>query len=407
MIIGALLGEGWAAMRANRLRTLLTMLGMVFGVGAVIMMLAIGQGAQLMVNESIASMGSNLFIVLSGSTSSGGLRQGSGTVPTLTLADAQAISELPEIAAVAPTLSNNAQLIYASSNWSTQVSGTTPAYLDVREWPVISGEAFSDSDVRSATRVLLMGQTVARNLFGDENPVGKMVRVKNSPFLVLGILSSKGQSLDGRDQDDTVFVPITTAQRQLFGNQFPGMVRFVMVKAKSAEVMDRAEQSMNELLRTRHRIHPGQEDDFSVRNLTSVAQAAAGTTKAMSTMLGAIASVSLLVGGIGIMNIMLVSVTERTREIGIRMAIGARRRDILLQFLFEAVMISLAGSLIGVVIGIACAYFFSQFSGALVVVTLISVLLAFGVAVAVGVFFGFYPARKAANLKPIEALRYQ
>ncbi|WP_031437906.1 ABC transporter permease [Methylobacter tundripaludum] len=407
MIIGALLGEGWEAMRANRLRTLLTMLGMVFGVGAVIMMLAIGQGAQLMVNESIASMGSNLFIVLSGSTSAGGLRQGSGTVPTLTLADAQAIGELPEIASVAPTLPNNAQLIYASNNWSTQVSGTTPAYLDVREWPVISGEAFSDSDVRSATRVLLMGQTVARNLFGDENPVGKMVRVKNSPFLVLGILSSKGQSLDGRDQDDTVFVPITTAQRQLFGNQFPGMVRFVMVKAKSAEVMDKAERGMNELLKVRHRIHPGQEDDFSVRNLTAVAQAAAGTTKAMSTMLGAIASVSLLVGGIGIMNIMLVSVTERTREIGIRMAIGARKRDILLQFLFEAVMISLAGSFIGVVVGIACAYFFSRFNDALVVVTLSSVLLAFGVAVAVGVFFGFYPARKAADLKPIEALRFQ
>ncbi|WP_036304983.1 ABC transporter permease [Methylobacter tundripaludum] len=407
MIIGSLLGEGWEAMRANRLRTLLTMLGMVFGVGAVIMMLAIGQGAQLMVNESIASMGSNLFIVLSGSTSAGGLRQGSGTVPTLTLADAQAIGELPEIASVAPTLPNNAQLIYASNNWSTQVSGTTPAYLDVREWPVISGEAFSDSDVRSATRVLLMGQTVARNLFGDENPVGKMVRAKNSPFLVLGILSSKGQSLDGRDQDDTVFVPITTAQRQLFGNQFPGMVRFVMVKAKSAEVMDKAERGMNELLKVRHRIHPGQEDDFSVRNLTAVAQAAAGTTKAMSTMLGAIASVSLLVGGIGIMNIMLVSVTERTREIGIRMAIGARRRDILLQFLFEAVMISLAGSFIGVVVGIACAYFFSRFNDALVVVTLSSVLLAFGVAVAVGVFFGFYPARKAADLKPIEALRFQ
>lgn len=407
MIIGALLGEGWAAMRANRLRTLLTMLGMFFGVGAVIMMLAIGQGAQLMVNESIASMGSNLFIALSGSTTSGGLRQGSGTVPTLTLTDAQAISELPEIAAVAPSFPNNAQLIYASNNWSTQVSGTTPAFLEVREWPVISGEAFSDSDIRSATRVLLMGQTVVRNLFGDENPIGKMVRVKNSPFLVLGVLSSKGQSLDGRDQDDTVFVPITTAQRQLFGNQFPGMVRFIMVKAKSAEVMDRAERSMNELLRTRHRIRPGQEDDFTIRNLTAVAQAAAGTTKAMSTMLGAIASVSLLVGGIGIMNIILVSVTERTREIGIRMAIGARKRDILLQFLFEAVMISLAGSFIGVVVGIACAYFFSRFNDALVVVTLSSVLLAFGVAVAVGVFFGFYPARKAANLKPIEALRYQ
>lgn len=407
MIIGALLGEGWAAMRANRMRTLLTMLGMVFGVGAVIMMLAIGQGAQLMVNESIASMGSNLFIVLSGSTSAGGTRQGSGTVPTLTLTDAQAIGELPEIASFAPSFPNNAQLIYASNNWSTQVTGTTPAFFDVRDWPVVSGEAFKDSDVRSATRVLLMGQTVARNLFGSESPIGKMVRVKNSPFLVLGVLAPKGQSLDGRDQDDTVYIPITTAQRQLFGNLFPGMVRSIMVKAKSTEVMTRAEQSMTELLKLRHRIHEGQDNDFTVRNLTAVAQAAASTTEAMSAMLGAIASVSLLVGGIGIMNIMLVSVTERTREIGIRMAIGAKNRDILLQFLFEAVMISLAGSLIGAALGVTCAYFYSQFNDTLVVVTLSSVLLAFGVAAAVGIFFGFYPASKAANLKPIEALRYQ
>ncbi len=407
MIIGALLGEGWAAMYANRMRTLLTMLGMVFGVGAVIMMLAIGQGAQMLVNDSIASMGSNLFIVLSGSTSAGGIRQGSGTVPTLTLADSQAIGELPEIAAVAPNLFNTAQLIYASNNWSTQVSGTTPAVMEVRDMQVISGACFTDSDVRAATRVMLMGQTVVRNLFGDENPVGKMVRVKNSPFVVLGVLAAKGQSLDGRDQDDTVIIPITTAQRQLFGNQFPGMVRMILVKAKSAEIMSKAEQSMNELLNTRHRIHVGQENDFSVRNLTAVAQAAASTTEAMSTMLGAIASVSLLVGGIGIMNIMLVSVTERTREIGIRMAIGAKNSDILLQFLFEAVMISLAGSLIGAVLGVACAYFYSEINDTLVVVTLSSVLLAFGVAAAVGVFFGFYPARKAANLKPIEALRYQ
>ena len=407
MIISALLGEGWDAMRANRLRTLLTMLGMVFGVGAVIMMLAIGQGAQLMVSESIASMGSNLFIVLSGSTSAGGIRQGSGTVPTLTLTDAQALSELPEIEALAPSLPNNAQLIYASNNWSTQVTGTTPAYFDVREWPVSMGDAFSDSDVRSATRVILLGKTVANNLFGDENPVGKMVRVKNSPFLVMGVLASKGQSLDGRDQDDTVFVPITTAQRQLFGNQFPGMVRMIMVKAKSADVMNKAELNMIELLKIRHRIHEGQDNDFSVRNLAAVAQAAASTTQAMSTMLGAIASVSLLVGGIGIMNIMLVSVTERTREIGIRMAIGAKNSDILLQFLFEAVMISLVGSLIGVLIGIGSAYLFSRFNDATVVITLSSVLLAFGVAAAVGVFFGFYPARKAANLKPIEALRFQ
>ena len=407
MIIGALMGEGWAAMRANRMRTLLTMLGMVFGVGAVIMMLAIGQGAQLMVSESIASMGSNLFIILSGSTSAGGLRQGSGTVPTLTLSDAQAIGELPEITSVAPILPNNAQLIYASNNWSTQVFGTTPAYFNVRDWSVISGELFTDSDARAATRVILLGQTVVRNLYGDENPVGKMIRVKNSPFLVVGVLTPKGQSLDGRDQDDSVFVPITTAQRQLFGNQFPGMVRLIMVKAKSTEVMTKAEQSMVELLKIRHRIHVGQENDFSVRNLTAVAMAAASTTEAMSTMLGAIASVSLLVGGIGIMNIMLVSVTERTREIGIRMAIGARMNDILLQFLFEAVMISLAGSFIGAVLGIVCAYLYSQFNDSVVVVTLSSVMLAFCVAAAVGVFFGFYPAHKAANLKPIEALRYQ
>ena len=407
MIIGALLGEGWDAMLANRMRTMLTMLGMIFGVGAVIMMLAIGQGAQLIVNESIASMGSNLFIVLSGSTTAGGLRQGSGSVPTLTLGDAQAIRELSEIASVAPSLPNNTQLIYAANNWSTQVTGTTPAYFDVREWRLSSGERFADSDVRSATRVALLGQTVVRNLFGDGNPVGKMVRVKNSPFLVIGVLAAKGQSLDGRDQDDTVFVPITTAQRQLFGNQFPGTVRLIMVKAKTAKVMDKAEQAITELLKARHRIHAGQEIDFTVRNLAAVAQAAASTTEAMSTMLGVIASVSLLVGGIGIMNIMLVSVTERTREIGIRMAIGARNRDILLQFLFEAVMISLAGSIIGIAMGIACAYYYSQLNDTVVVVTLSSALLAFGVAVAVGVFFGFYPARKAAGLKPIEALRYQ
>jgi putative ABC transport system permease protein len=407
MILGSLLNEGWEAMRANRLRTFLTMLGMVIGVGAVILMLAIGQGAQLLVSESIASMGSNLFIVLSGSSTSGGLRMGSGTVPTLTLGDAQAIAELPDTAAVAPNLPNTAQLVYGPNNWSTMVAGTTPAMLEVRDWSIVEGQGFSDSDVRSATRVILLGQTVVRNLFADEDPVGKTVRVKNSPFLVLGVLGAKGQSLDGRDQDDTVLVPITTAQRQLFGNQFPGMVRFIMVKAKSADLMDRTERNLVELLRTRHRIRPGQEDDFTVRNLTALAQAAASTTKAMSTMLGAIASVSLLVGGIGIMNIMLVSVTERTREIGIRMAIGARRRDILLQFLFEAMMISLVGSLIGVVLGVACALGFSRLQDTVVVVTLASILLAFGVAAAVGVFFGFYPARKAAQLSPIEALRHQ
>ncbi|WP_200892089.1 ABC transporter permease [Methyloterricola oryzae] len=407
MMLGALLGEGWGAMRANRLRTLLTMLGMVIGVGAVILMLAIGQGAQLTVNESIASMGSNLFIVLSGSSTSGGARLGSGSVPTLRLADAQAIADLPDVEAVTPILPNTAQVVYGSGNWNTTVAGATPAYLKVRDWPVSNGQPFSDSDVRSVTRVALLGQTVVSNLFGDEDPVGKTVRIKNSPFLVVGVLDPKGQSLDGRDQDDTVLVPVTTAQRQLFGNQFPGMVRFIMVKAKSAEAMNRLERSLTDLLRTRHRIREEQDDDFSVRNLTAMAQAAAATTKVMSGMLGAIASVSLLVGGIGIMNIMLVSVTERTREIGIRVAIGARRRDILLQFLFEAVLISVSGSLIGVLLGIGCAWAVSHFAEMVVVVTMGSVLLAFGVAAAVGVFFGFYPARRAADLKPIEALRYQ
>ncbi|BBL70802.1 ABC transporter permease [Methylogaea oryzae] len=408
MNLSSVLSEALQAMGANRLRTGLTMLGMIIGVGAVVLMLAVGQGAQAMVSESIASMGSNLFIVLSGSsTSSGGVRMGSGTTPTLTLNDAQAIAELPDAAGVAPNLSNTTQLVYGSNNWTSVVAGTTPSYMAVRDWPLEQGEAFSDADVRSSTRVALLGQSVAKNLFGAENPVGKTLRIKNSPFQVLGVLSAKGQSLDGRDQDDTVLVPVTTAQRQLFGNQFPGMVRHIMVKAASPEAMPRLEKAMTELLRIRHRIRQGQEGDFTIRNLTAQAQAAASTTKAMSLMLGAIASVSLLVGGIGIMNIMLVSVTERTREIGIRMAIGARRNDILLQFLLEALLISLAGSLIGAGLGVAGAWLVSRTADTTVVVTLWSILLAFGVAATVGVFFGYYPARKAAYLRPIEALRYQ
>ncbi len=407
MIVRDILDEALQAMGANRLRTALTMLGMIIGVGAVVLMLAIGQGAQAMVSESIAAMGSNLFIVLSGSSTSGGVRMGGGTGPTLTANDAQAIGELPDVAAVAPIFPNNAQLIYGSNNWTTMVAGTTPAVFEVRDWYPVAGTMFTEADVRSSARVILLGQTVARNLFGDEDPVGQTVRVKNSPFLVMGVLGPKGQSLDGRDQDDTALVPLTTAQRQLFGNPFPGMIRFMMVKARSREAMPHVERDMADLLRQRHRIRPGQDDDFTIRNLTQLAQTAAGTTRAMSMMLGAIASVSLLVGGIGIMNIMLVSVTERTREIGIRMAIGARRRDILLQFLVEALVISLAGSLVGAALGFFGAWLASRLAGMPVVVTLWSVLLAFGVAAAVGVFFGFYPARKAAQLRPIEALRYQ
>ena len=403
----AMLSEAWMAMWANRLRTILTMLGMVIGVGAVILMLAVGQGAQQQVRESIAAMGSNLFIILSGSTTSGGLRMGGGAAPSLTVDDAQSIEELPLVAAAAPSAPGTAQLVYGPNNWSTQVIGTTPSYLTVRDWRLASGIPFTDSDIRAATRVALLGQTVAQNLFADEDPVDKTIRIRNSPYLVLGVLAAKGQSLDGRDQDDTVLVPVTTAQRKLFGSQFAGSVRFIMAQAESAEVMPQVEKSINELLRQRHRIREGADSDFTVRNLTAMANTAAETAKVMSLMLGAIASISLLVGGIGIMNIMLVSVTERTREIGIRMAIGARGRDILLQFLLEAIIISVIGCLIGVLLGVGGAYAVSAITGMAVVVTVSSIVAAFVVAAGVGIFFGWYPARKASMLRPIDALRFQ
>ena len=406
-MIAAMLSEAWMAMGANRLRTILTMLGMVIGVGAVILMLAVGQGAQQQVQASIASMGSNLFIILSGSTTSGGARMGGGAAPTLTVADAQAIEELPSVVAAAPSSPGTAQLVYGSNNWSTQIIGTTPAYLTVRDWQISSGYPFTESDVRSATQVALIGQTVSHNLFADEEPVGKTIRIKSSPYVVLGVLGAKGQSLDGRDQDDTVLIPVTTAQRKLFGSRFGGTVRFISAQAESSDAMPRVEKSINELLRQRHRIREGMDNDFSVRNLTAMANTAAETAEVMSLMLGAIASISLLVGGIGIMNIMLVSVTERTREIGIRMAIGARGQDILLQFLLEAIIISVIGCLIGVLLGVGGALAVNKFSGMPVMVTMSSIVTAFVVAAAVGIFFGWYPARKASMLRPIDALRFQ
>ena len=406
-MISAMLSEAWMAMWANRLRTILTMLGMVIGVGAVILMLAVGQGAQQQVQASIASMGSNLFIILSGSTTSGGARMGGGAAPTLTIADAQAIEELSSVTAAAPSSPGTAQLVYGPNNWSTQITGTTPAFLTVRDWQLSAGYPFADSDVRSATQVALLGQTVVDNLFGDEDPVGKTIRIKNSPFVVLGVLGAKGQSLDGRDQDDTVLIPVTTAQRKVFGTRIGGAVRFIMAQAESADAMDRVEKSINDLLHQRHRIREGADNDFSVRNLTAMANTAAETAKVMSMMLGAIASISLLVGGIGIMNIMLVSVTERTREIGIRMAIGARGKDILLQFLLEAIIISVVGCLIGVLLGVGGAMAVNKLAGMEVSVTATSIAMAFCVAAAVGIFFGWYPARKASMLKPIDALRFQ
>ncbi|MEY4149042.1 MAG: hypothetical protein RLZZ482_598 [Pseudomonadota bacterium] len=383
-----MLSEAWHAMGANRLRTFLTMLGMVIGVGAVILMMAIGEGAQQSIKRSIDSMGSNLFVILSGSSSTSGSRSGSGNSSALNINDANAVGDLEDIAAIAPISTGNAQIIFSGNNWNTSIIGTSPTYFSIRGWNVDSGELFSDADIRSANRVALIGKTVAENLFGDDiDPIGKTIRIKKSPFTILGVLESKGQSFDGRDQDDTIIVPITTAQRKLFGNQIPGSVRMIMAQAKSEKYMGVAEEAISDLVRQRHNIRENAESDFSIRNLTAMAKTASD--------------------GIGIMNIMLVSVTERTREIGIRMAIGAREKDILLQFLLEACVISIVGCVIGVALGLGGALLVKKMVGAEILISMQSIVLAFSVAASVGVFFGYYPASKAAKLHPIEALRYQ
>ena len=403
----SMLSEAWHSMGANRLRTFLTMLGMVIGVSAVVLMMAIGEGAQQSIKRSIDSMGTNLIVILSGSSSTLGSRSGSGNSSALSIGDANAIKDLEDIEMIAPISTGNAQVIFGGNNWNTSIIGTTPSYFLIRSWYTEGGEIFSDDDVRSASRVALIGKTVAENLFGDVDPIGQTIRLQNNPFTIVGLLENKGQSFDGRDQDDAVIVPITTAQRKLLGNQIPGSVRMIMAQTKSEKYMGLVEETITGLLRQRHNIRENIENDFSVRNLTAMAKTASETAKTMSILLGAIASISLLVGGIGIMNIMLVSVTERTREIGIRMAIGAREQDILLQFLLEACVISIVGCVIGVVLGLGAALFVKKIVGTEIVISLQSIVLAFSVAASVGVFFGYYPASKAAKLHPIEALRYQ
>ncbi len=396
------------ALKVNKMRSALTMLGIIIGVGAVIAMIAIGTGASKRIAEQISSMGSNLLMILPGATTAGGVRMGAGTQPTLNMADADAIlKECPAVSDVAPVLNGVAQIVYGHQNWSTGVLGTTSGMLSVRDWPLASGRSFTQQDVKSATKVCLLGQTVVENLFGDMDPVGQIIRIKKIPFTVVGVLGSKGQSPQGQDQDDTIHVPVTTAQKKLFGTTFPGMVRIIMVKGKSADTLPAAEKQITELIRQRHRIGPKQDNDFTVRNLTQFMQTAEQSTKVMALLLGAIASVSLLVGGIGIMNIMLVSVTERTREIGIRMAIGAKTWDIRLQFIIEALILSLIGGYAGIIIGISGSKIITLFAGWSTVVSPFSVFIAFGFSGLVGIFFGFYPAYKASLLDPIEALRYE
>jgi putative ABC transport system permease protein len=396
------------ALRVNKMRSGLTMLGIIIGVGAVIAMVAIGTGASRKIEQQIASVGSNLIIIRPGSMTSGGLRMGMGSQATLTTGDAEAIErECPAVSAVAPSLSGAAQVVYGNQNWSTAVDGSTQSVLEVKEWPLASGRPFTDQDIRNATKVCLLGQTVAENLFGSMEPVGQVIRIKKIPFTVIGVLEKKGQSLMGQDQDDIIYIPVTTAQKKIFGTTMPGMVRVIMVKAASTEALEAAQQQITDLLRQRHRIGPRQEDDFTVRNLTQMLQLAEQSTRVMSLLLGAIASVSLLVGGIGIMNIMLVSVTERTREIGIRMAVGAKTWDIRLQFIIEALTLSLIGGVLGIVAGISFSMILSAAAGWSTVVSLPSVLLAFVFSGLVGIFFGFYPAYKASLLNTIDALHYE
>ena len=396
------------ALRVNKMRSALTTLGIIIGVGAVIAMLAIGTGASQKIEEQIASVGSNLLIVLPGATTAGGVRMGAGTQPTLSLGDSEAIKkDSPAVQYAAPVHNGVAQVVYGSQNWSTMVTGTTPDMLEVKDWPLEQGRSFTGEEVRSAAKVGLLGQTVVDNLFGGIDPVGQIIRIKNIPFTVIGVLGRKGQSPIGQDQDDTIMIPVTTAQKKLFGTSFPGMIRIIMVKAKSTEDLYAAEKQIVELIRQRHHIGQKQEDDFTVRNLTQMMQAAEEAAKVMTLLLGTIASVSLLVGGIGIMNMMLVSVTERTREIGIRMAVGARTWDIRLQFIIEALTLSLIGGIFGIVIGVSGSGALAALAGWATAVSALSIALAFSFSGIVGIFFGFYPAYKASLLDPIEALRHE
>ncbi len=401
----AILRIAFRALRRNKLRTILTMLGIIIGVGAVIAMVGIGNGAKAQVEARIAALGQNVILIFSGSINRGGVFTGFGGAGTLTVEDALAIEkEVPGVAAVSPEVRTGAQITAGENNWSTQVMGEGVDYLAIRQWDLADGAMFTEVDVRAAAKVAIIGKTTADKLFPDQDPVGKIIRIKNVPVKILGILKAKGVSMMGSDQDDTIVMPYTTTMKRLAGVT---TLRAINVQAVSADQIGSVQTGITELLRQRHRIQAGRDDDFIIRNQQEISETATATTEVMTALLAAIASVSLLVGGIGIMNIMLVSVTERTREIGIRMAVGARGRDILLQFLIEAVTLSSIGGLLGVGLGIGGARVLTLVKNWPTLISAESVILAFVFSAAVGIFFGFYPARKASRLDPIEALRFE
>jgi putative ABC transport system permease protein len=393
------------ALRRNVLRTLLTMLGIIIGVAAVIAMVSIGTGARVQVEKSVASLGQNVIMVMAGGMMRGGVFMGMGAAPTLTLEDVAALrNEVENVAFASPEARGSAQITAGNLNWNTQIMGEGEEYLEIRVWPLADGDFFTADDVRSGARVAVLGKTTAKKLFEDANPVGETIRIKDVPFTVVGLLSAKGSNMMGQDQDDAVIVPYTTAMRRLFGQT---NLRSITLSASSPTEIENVSTQITELLRQRHRIQPGRDDDFMIRTQQEITEFATSTSKIMTGLLGAIAGVSLLVGGIGIMNIMLVSVTERTREIGIRLAVGARKRDIQRQFLLEAVLLSLVGGLIGILGGIGVSTIVAKQLNWPTLTPGYAIGGAFLFSAAIGIFFGFYPARKAAQLDPIEALRYE
>jgi putative ABC transport system permease protein len=392
------------ALRRNKLRSSLTALGIIIGVASVVAMVSVGNGAQASIESQVAALGQNLLTVFAGSRRSGGVNSGLGSASTITLADADAIRELPDIAATSPEVTATAQAVINDRNWSTTIAGESSEYLRVRDWQLASGSMFTEREIRSAAKVAVIGSKSANELFGPLNPVGQIVRVKNIPFVVIGLLTSKGAGMGGQDQDDRIVIPYTTAMKRITGDRF---LRSVNVQVVSADQMEVAQQQITGLLRQRHRLLAGTEDDFNIFNQKEIADTVNSVSTVITLLLGAIASMSLLVGGIGIMNIMLVSVTERTREIGIRLAVGGQPGDIMLQFLVEAITLSLFGGLIGVLAGVGVSKLIGSVATLKPIVSPGSVILAFGVSFVIGVFFGFYPARRAAALDPIEALHYE